>query len=159
MGDNVDTDAIIPVRWFSLSDPAELGQHCMENVDPEFPRRVREGDLIVAGRNFGCGSSREVAPWAIVGAGIRCVIAESFARIFFRNAINIALPLLQCPEAVAGTGEGDELEADLSLGRIRNLRTGALFQSAPYPPFLGELMAAGGLVPFIRGRLSVGGAG
>jgi 3-isopropylmalate/(R)-2-methylmalate dehydratase small subunit len=152
-GDNIDTDAIAPISCIGLTRPEELGAHCMETIDPDFPKRVTPGDLIVAGRNFGCGSSREIAPWAIQGAGIACVIAESFARIFFRNAINIALPLLQCPETAMGTEESDELEVDLSLGVIRNLRTGEAFRADPYPGFLRDLMAAGGLIPYTRKRL------
>jgi 3-isopropylmalate/(R)-2-methylmalate dehydratase small subunit len=149
-GDNIDTDAIIPVHSVSLTEPEELGRHCMENIDPDFATRVKPGDIIVAGRNFGCGSSREIAPWSIKGAGVALVIADSFARIFFRNAINIALPVLQSPEAAAGCREGDEVEADLTKGEIRNLTTGESYQAAPYPEFIQALIAAGGLVEYIK---------
>jgi len=149
-GDNIDTDAIIPVHSVSLTDPQELGRHCMENIDPGFAARVQPGDIIVAGRNFGCGSSREIAPWSIKGAGIALVIAQSFARIFFRNAINIALPVLQSSEAAARCQEGEVLEADLTKGEIRNLTKGETYQAAPYPEFIQELISAGGLLEYIK---------
>ena len=149
-GNNIDTDAIIPATYANLTDPAELGKHCMEHIDPGFARRVSAGDIIVGGSNFGCGSSREIAPWAIQGAEISCVVAKSFARIFFRNAINIALPLLECPEAAEGTQEGDSLEIDLPRGEIRNLSRGKTFKASPYPDFIRELVAAGGLVEYAR---------
>jgi len=152
-GNNIDTDAIIPATYANLTDPAELCRHCMEHIDPGFARRVSAGDIIVGGSNFGCGSSREIAPWAIKGAGISCVVARSFARIFFRNAINIALPLLESPEAAEGTEEGDSLEIDLLKGEIRNLSRGKTFKAAPYPDFIRELVAAGGLVEYARGLL------
>jgi len=119
-GDNIDTDAIVPVHAANLVDPVALGKHCMENIDPDFVHRVKPGDIIVASRNFGCGSSREIAPWSIKGAGISCVIAETFARIFFRNAINIALPVMVCPEASSAAEDGDMLEVDVVSGKIRN---------------------------------------
>jgi 3-isopropylmalate/(R)-2-methylmalate dehydratase small subunit len=151
-GDNIDTDAIIPVS--AMSAPTEeLGRYCMQNIDPGFVERVQPGDFIVAGSNFGCGSSREAAPWAIKGAGIAAVIAESFARIFFRNSINIGLPLLQAPEAVRAAQEGDKLEADLASGVIRNLTRGESFTAARYPAFIQDLIAAGGLVPYTKKRL------
>ncbi|RJQ52553.1 MAG: 3-isopropylmalate dehydratase small subunit [Desulfobacteraceae bacterium] len=153
-GDNIDTDAIVPVHSATLVDPVELGKHCMENIDPDFIHRVQPGDIIVASRNFGCGSSREIAPWSIKGAGISCVIAETFARIFFRNAINIALPVMICPEAAAVTEDGDRLEVDVSSGTIRNLTKEKRFQAAPYPEFVQELIACGGLVEFTRKRLT-----
>ena len=153
-GDHIDTDAIIPAPYFALHDPAELGKHCMETIDPGFPSRVRAGDILFAGNNFGCGSSREIAPLAIKGAGIACVVAKSFARIFFRNAINIALPVLECPSAVEGTRENDLLEVELTRGEIRNLNTNQLFQATPYPDFIRELVAAGGLVEYARKRLT-----
>jgi len=156
-GDNMDTDAIIPATYANLTDPAELGRHCMEHIDPGFARRVEAGDIIVGGSNFGCGSSREIAPWAIKGARISCVVAKSFARIFFRNAINIALPLLQCPEGVEGTEEGDSLEIDLFKGEIRNLTRTKVFKAAPYPDFIRELVAAGGLVEYARRLLGQAG--
>ena len=157
-GDNIDTDAIIPAGCSHLSDPAELGRHCMENIDPAFARRVSPGDILMAGSNFGCGSSREFAPWAIQGAGIACVIAKSFARIFFRNAINIALPLLACPGAVEGTEEKDHLEIDLGRGEIRNLTRNTVFTALPYPEFIRELISAGGLLEYARRLLAEPGA-
>jgi 3-isopropylmalate/(R)-2-methylmalate dehydratase small subunit len=156
-GDNIDTDAIIPATYANLTDPAELGRHCMEHISPGFALRISAGDIIVGGSNFGCGSSREIAPLAIKGAGISGVIAKSFARIFYRNAINIALPLLESPEATEGTEEGDSLEIDLLRGEIRNLTRGKVFKAAPYPEFVRELVAAGGLVEYARRLL--GGAG
>lgn len=154
VGDNVDTDAIIAVRWAGLTDPQELGKHCMETVDQGFAQRVRPGDILVAGKNFGCGSSREIAPWSIKGAGIACIVAESFARIFFRNAINISLPLIQCAEAAQAAHEGDILEIDPASGEIRNETQGTFFQASPYPKFIQELIQAGGLVEYIRERLA-----
>ncbi len=151
---NVNTDAIIPARYLSTSEPAELAEHCMEDRDPEFVSRVRPGDMIVATTNFGSGSSREHAPLAIKASGISCVIAGSFARIFFRNAINIGLPLLECEAAVEGTESGDELEVDLAAGRIRNLTRGAEFTARPYPEFMSGLIAAGGLIEHTRQRLA-----
>jgi len=156
-GNNIDTDAIIPAIYANLTDPAELGRHCMEHIDPGFAMRVEPGDIIVGGNNFGCGSSREIAPWAIKGAGISGVIAKSFARIFYRNAINIALPLLECPEAAEGTEEGDSLEIDLLQGEIRNLTRAKVFKAAPYPDFIRELVAAGGLVEYARRLLGQAG--
>ena len=153
-GDHIDTDGIIPAGFSHVSDPVELGRHCMENIDPAFFSRVSPGDIIMAGSNFGCGSSREFAPWAIQGAGISCVIAKSFARIFFRNAINIALPLLTCPAAVGGTEEKDILEIDLTLGEIRNLTRNTIFTALPYPEFIRELISAGGLLEYARRILS-----
>ena len=152
--DNIDTDAIVPVYTLNLVDPVELGKHCMENIDPDFVQRVKPGDIIVAARNFGCGSSREAAPWAIKGAGIACVIAETFARIFFRNAINIALPLMVCPEAVAETKDGDVLEVDVVSGKIHNITKDKVFHAAPYPEFVLELISCGGLVEYTRKRLA-----
>ena len=152
-GDNIDTDAIIPATLANVTDPDILGRHCMENIDPDFGKRIRPGDIIVAGSNFGCGSSREIAPWAIKGAGIACVIAQSFARIFFRNAINIALPVLECPAAVEGTADHDLLEIDLSRGEIHNLSQDTVFTAAPYPDFIAELVTAGGLVAYAQERL------
>jgi len=156
-GDNIDTDAIIPAACSNMSDPADLGHHCMENIDPTFFQRVSPGDIIVAGSNFGCGSSREIAPWAIKGAGIICVIAKSFARIFFRNAINIALPVLACPAAVEGTEETDLLEIDLGRGAIRNLTRNTVFTAIPYPEFISQLIAAGGLLEYARRLLAQSG--
>ncbi|MGQ9683120.1 MAG: 3-isopropylmalate dehydratase small subunit [Anaerolineae bacterium] len=154
-GANVDTDVIIPARYLNVSDPQELARHCLEDLDPSFAANVQPGDVIVAGANFGCGSSREHAPLAIKAAGVGCVIAESFARIFYRNALNIGLPILECPAAVAGTESGQSLEIDLATGTIRNRETGACFQATPYPEFMLELIAAGGLVPYTRRKLGV----
>ncbi len=153
-GANVDTDAIIPARYLNLTDPQELAKHCMEDIDPEFVTRVQPGDMIVATTNFGCGSSREHAPLCIKAVGVSCVIAKSFARIFYRNAINIGLPILESDEAVDGTNAGDELEVDLESGAIRNLTKGTTFQAKPYPPFMLELMRAGGLVQYTKERLA-----
>jgi len=153
-GANVDTDAIIPARYLNVSDPAELARHCMEDIDKDFVNRVQPGDIIMATTNFGCGSSREHAPIAIRAAGISVIIACSFARIFFRNAINIGLPLLECEEAVANTGAGDILEVDLSRGRIGNITRGREFTAEPYPDFMAGLVAAGGLVEYTKKRLA-----
>jgi len=153
-GANVDTDAIIPARYLNVSDAAELARHCMEDIDKDFVNRVQPGDIIMATTNFGCGSSREHAPIAIRAAGISVIIACSFARIFFRNAINIGLPLLECEEAVANTGAGDILEVDLSRGRIGNITRGREFTAEPYPDFMARLVAAGGLVEYTKKRLA-----
>jgi 3-isopropylmalate/(R)-2-methylmalate dehydratase small subunit len=153
-GANVDTDAIIPARYLNMSEASDLAHHCMEDIDADFPARVKPGDIIVATTNFGCGSSREHAPLAIKGAGVSAVVANSFARIFFRNAINIGLPLLESAEAVDASENGDELEIDLAKGIIRNLTRHSEFVAKPYPPFMSELIAAGGLVPYTRDRLT-----
>jgi 3-isopropylmalate/(R)-2-methylmalate dehydratase small subunit len=153
-GNNVDTDVIIPARYLVSSDPAFLASHCMEDLDPDFVKRVKPGDIIVAGTNFGCGSSREHAPIAIRTAGVSCIIAKSFARIFFRNALNRGIPVLECPEAVDATEPGDELEVDLSKGTIRNLTRGKEFQAKPYELFMLELIQAGGLIEYTRRRLA-----
>jgi len=149
-GDNVDTDVIIPARYLNTYDPAELASHCLEDIDPGFAAAVRPGDMIVAGKNFGCGSSREHAPMAILGSGVGCVIAAGFARIFFRNAINTGLPILECPEAAAEIGGGDEVEADLSTGTITDLTTGRSFAAKPFPAFILEIIRAGGLVAYLE---------
>jgi 3-isopropylmalate/(R)-2-methylmalate dehydratase small subunit len=156
-GVNVDTDAIIPARYLNISDPAGLAKHCMEGIDTQFVQRVRSGDIIVAETNFGCGSSREHAPLAVKASGISCVIARSFARIFFRNAINIGLPILECDEAVEGTQPGDILEVELETGAIKNVTRGRVFQAKPYPEFMLELIAAGGLIEHTRRRLKAKG--
>jgi len=153
-GANVDTDAIIPARYLNVSDPAELAEHCMEDMDKDFMKRVQSGDIIVATTNFGCGSSREHAPLAIKTAGISCIIARTFARIFFRNAINIGLPLLECDEAVDNTEAGDTLEVDLARGKIKNLAKGIEFTAKPYPDFMAELIAAGGLIEYTKKNLA-----
>ncbi len=152
-GDNVDTDAIIPARYLNMSAPEDLAAHCMEDIDTTFAKNVRPGDIIVAGKNFGCGSSREHAPVAIKASGVSCVIAESFARIFFRNAINIGLPILECPAAAQETQAGQRLEVDLAQGIIRNLDTGRAYRATPYPTFMLELIAAGGLIPYTWRKL------
>jgi len=153
-GADVNTDVIIPARYLSLSEPAELAKHCMEDIDKEFVNRVKSGDIIMATTNFGCGSSREHAPLAIKAAGISCVIARSFARIFFRNAINIGLPLLECDDAVAQTEAGDVLKVDLSSGQIKNRTKGITFTAKPYPDFMAELISAGGLIEHTKQRLA-----
>ncbi|MBC7235992.1 MAG: 3-isopropylmalate dehydratase small subunit [Chloroflexi bacterium] len=152
-GDNVDTDAIIPARYLNISDDAGLAAHCMEDLDPSFVQKVKPGDIIVAGKNFGCGSSREHAPVAIKASGIRCVIAETFARIFYRNAINIGLPILECADAARETKHGQTLEIDLSQGLIRNLDTGKEYRATPYPPFMLAIIEAGGLIEYTRRQL------
>ncbi len=153
-GKNVDTDVIIPGKYCNLVDQAELGKHAMEGIDPEFATRVRAGDIIVADTNFGCGSSREVAPIAIKGAGVSAVIAKSFARIFYRNAINIGLPILECPEAVDAIAAGDEIEIDPAAGAIRNRTKGTSYKAAEFPPFMRSLIEAGGLIPYVERRLA-----
>lgn len=153
-GANVDTDVIIPARYLSLSEPAELAEHCMEDIDSEFVAKVQPGDIIMATTNFGCGSSREHAPLAIKASGVSCVIAKSFACIFFRNAINIGLPLLECDDAVAQTEAGDILEVDLSRGQIKDLTKGITFTAKPYPDFMAELISAGGLIEYTKKRLA-----
>jgi 3-isopropylmalate/(R)-2-methylmalate dehydratase small subunit len=152
-GANVDTDAIIPARYLNVSDPVELAKHCMEDIDEGFVKRVKPGDIMMATTNFGCGSSREHAPIAIKAAGISCIIAQSYARIFFRNAINIGLPLLECDQAVDETEVDDTIEVDLKKGKIKNLTKGTEFEAKAYPDFMGELIAAGGLVEYTKRRL------
>jgi 3-isopropylmalate/(R)-2-methylmalate dehydratase small subunit len=149
-GNDVDTDAIIPARYLSTSDPDVLKKHCMEDADPEFPRKVNKGDIIVAGKNFGCGSSREHAPIAIKACGVSCVIASSFARIFFRNSFNMGLPIFESEEAAAAIAEGDTVEVDAGSGLIRDLTTGKQFQARPIPLFMQELIADGGLMEHIQ---------
>ncbi|MDD5339212.1 MAG: 3-isopropylmalate dehydratase small subunit [Dehalococcoidales bacterium] len=153
-GANVDTDAIIPARYLNTSAPAELAKHCMEDIDATFVKKVKPGDIIVATSNFGCGSSREHAPLAIKASGVSCVIAYSFARIFFRNAINIGLPLLECAEAVDNIKTGDALEVDLVKGTIKNITKNKIFTAKPYPDFMSELITAGGLVAYTKKRLA-----
>ncbi len=153
-GDNVDTDAIIPARYLNVSTPEELAEHCMEGIDATFAGSVRRGDVIIGGENFGCGSSREHAPLAIKGSGVSCVVAKSFARIFYRNAINIGLPILECPEAAGQAERGDELTVDLRKGTIANERAGATYRTSAFPDFLLAVIDAGGLVPYTRQRLA-----
>jgi 3-isopropylmalate/(R)-2-methylmalate dehydratase small subunit len=157
-GADVNTDVIIPARYLNVSDPDELAQHCMEDIDVEFVSKVEPGDIIMATTNFGCGSSREHAPLAIKASGVSCIIAGTFARIFFRNAINIGLPLLECPDAVANTRAGDVLEVDLDKGEIKNLTNNKTFIAEPYPEFMSELISAGGLIEYTKQRLVKTGA-
>lgn len=148
-GDNVDTDVIIPARYLNTSDHKELASHCMEDIDKTFVTRVQQGDIITAGQNFGCGSSREHAPIAIKASGVSLVIAKSFARIFYRNAINIGLAIVECPEATDNISEGDKVEADMDNGIIRNLTTGQEFKAAPFPDFIQKIIENGGLMESI----------
>lgn len=149
-GDNVDTDVIIPARYLNSSDPEELASHCMEDIDREFVNKVSRGDIIVADKNFGCGSSREHAPIAIKAAGVSCVIAETFARIFYRNAINIGLPIIECPEAGRGIEDGDLVEVDFDSGIIYNRTRGTEFQGQVFPEFMQRIIQAGGLINYIN---------
>ena len=151
-GDNVDTDVIIPARYLNSSDPAELAKHCMEDIDKDFVSNVKKGDIIVADKNFGCGSSREHAPIAIKAAGVSCVIAETFARIFYRNAINIGLPIIECPEASKGIEAGDEVEVDFDSGMIYNLTRNTQFKGQAFPEFMQKIIAAEGLVNYINNK-------
>ena len=149
-GDNVDTDVIIPARYLNTIDKKELASHCMEDIDKDFVKKVRPGDIMVAGANFGCGSSREHAPIAIKESGISLVIAESFARIFYRNSINIGLAILECPEAAKAINEGDAVEADLDSGIITNMTTGEKYETKPFPEFIQKIITSGGLVEAIK---------
>ena len=151
-GDNVNTDVIIPARYLNSSDPAELATHCMEDIDKEFVKKVNKGDIIVAEKNFGCGSSREHAPIAIKAAGVSCVIAETFARIFYRNAINIGLPIIECPDASRGIEAGDEVEVDFDSGIITNKTKGTSFKGQAFPEFMQKIIRAEGLVNYINGK-------
>jgi 3-isopropylmalate/(R)-2-methylmalate dehydratase small subunit len=148
--DNVDTDVIIPARYLNTSDPAELASHCMEDIDKEFRNKVSKGDIIVGGKNFGCGSSREHAPIAIKAAGISCVIAETFARIFYRNSINIGLPIIECPEASKGIKDGDLVEIDFETGLIRNVSRNEEYNGVPFPKFMQEIIESEGLIGYIK---------
>jgi 3-isopropylmalate/(R)-2-methylmalate dehydratase small subunit len=151
-GDHVDTDVIVPARYLNMWTADELAPHCLEDLDADFARHVQAGDILVAGENFGCGSSREHAALAIKGTGVSCVVARSFARIFYRNAINVGLPIVECPAAVEATEQGHCLEIDLEEGRVANLDTGQLYRAEPYPPFMMEIIRAGGLVAYTRRR-------
>lgn len=153
-GHDIDTDVIIPARYLNRSEPEFLAAHCMEDADPTFAEKVKEGDIIIGGKNFGCGSSREHAPLAIKAAGVQVVIAESYARIFYRNALNIGMPILECPEAVAGIDKGDEVEVDLETGRIDNKTKNTTFQARPFPPFMQELIKAGGLISYVKEKMN-----
>ena len=151
-GDNVDTDVIIPARYLNSSDPKELAKHCMEDLDKTFIERVKPGDLVVANKNFGCGSSREHAPIALKAAGVSCVIAETFARIFYRNAINIGLPIIECPEAAQAIADGDAVEVDFDSGKITDRTTGQTFIGQAFPPFMQKIIEAEGLINYINQR-------
>ena len=151
-GDNVDTDVIIPARYLAATSEKELAAHCMEDIDPEFIRKVQPGDIIVAEKNFGCGSSREHAPMAIKGAGVSCVIAETFARIFYRNSINIGLPIIECPQAAHDIEDGDMVEVDFDSGKIYDLTRGTEYQGQPFPPFMQKIIRDGGLISYINDR-------
>ncbi|RLF16518.1 MAG: 3-isopropylmalate dehydratase small subunit [Thermoprotei archaeon] len=152
-GDNIDTDVIIPGKYLIHIEPEELAKHAMEGIDPSFPEKAKEGCILVAGRNFGCGSSREQAPVALKHAGVKAVVAESFARIFYRNAVNVGLPVIVCPQATSLFNEGDEAEVDLKEGLVKNLTTGAKAEFKPLPPMLLEILSAGGLVEYMKRRL------
>ncbi|MBQ2473487.1 MAG: 3-isopropylmalate dehydratase small subunit [Lachnospira sp.] len=149
-GDNVDTDVIIPARYLNSSDPAELAKHCMEDIDKDFVSKVSKGDIIVANKNFGCGSSREHAPIAIKAAGVSCVIAETFARIFYRNSINIGLPIIECPAAAKEINAGDDIEVDFNTGIIFDKTTGKSYEGQAFPEFMQKLINAGGLINYIN---------
>ena len=149
-GDNVDTDVIIPARYLNSSDPAELATHCMEDIDKDFVKNVNKGDIIVANKNFGCGSSREHAPLSIKCAGVSCVIAETFARIFYRNAINIGLPIIECPEAAKAINAGDDVSVDFDSGVITDKTTGQTFQGQAFPEFMQKIITSGGLMNYIN---------
>ena len=150
-GDNVDTDVIIPARYLNTPDMQELARHCMEDIDTSFATSVKKGDIMVGGKNFGCGSSREHAPASIKASGISCVIASTFARIFYRNALNIGLPILECPEAAAAIAKGDTVSIDFDTGSIKDETTGASFSAEPFPPFMQDLIKAGGLAAYMKG--------
>ena len=151
-GDNVDTDVIIPARYLNSSDVFELAKHCMEDIDAEFATKVKEGDIIVANKNFGCGSSREHAPLSIKCAGVSCVIAETFARIFYRNAINIGLPIIECPEAAKNIEAGDDVEVDFDSGIIYNKTKGTQYQGQAFPEFMQKIITSGGLMNYINAK-------
>ncbi|MGF7184352.1 3-isopropylmalate dehydratase small subunit [Desulfitispora alkaliphila] len=152
-GKDIDTDAIIPARYLNTSDPKDLAKHCMEDADAEFPNKVNLGDIIVADKNFGCGSSREHAPIAIKAAGVSCVIAKSFARIFYRNSFNIGLPIFESAQAVEGIDEGDQVQVDASTGKIYNLTKDETYQATPVPEFMQELISAGGLMKYVEKKV------
>lgn len=149
-GDNIDTDVIIPARYLNVSEPSELKKHCMEDIDKTFVGRVEDGDIMVGGANFGCGSSREHAPIAIKASGIACVIAKDFARIFYRNAINIGLAILECPEAAEDISEGDIVEVDFDSGIIRNKTKDREYKAVPFPDFMKGIISSGGLIPYLQ---------
>ncbi len=152
-GDNVDTDVIIPARYLNISDRTELASHCMEDIDEEFSKKVKPGDIIAAGRNFGCGSSREHAPISIKYSGIKCIIAETFARIFYRNSINIGLPILECPKAAKDMENGDRVEVDLKSGKITNVTKGRTYWAESFPEFMQDIIKAEGLINYVEGKV------
>jgi 3-isopropylmalate/(R)-2-methylmalate dehydratase small subunit len=154
-GDNVDTDVILPGKYLVLIDPNELAKHAMEGLDADFPAKAKEGIVVVGGKNFGCGSSREQAPLALKYSGVKCVLAESFARIFFRNAINIGLPVIECKGISAAVDNGDEVTVDLEAGTIQDVTTGKSFQVAKLPPFILEILADGGLIEYLRREMRI----
>lgn len=149
-GDNVDTDVIIPARYLAIADPKELAEHCMEDIDKDFVRKVHPGDIMVANKNFGCGSSREHAPIAIKASGVGCVIAATFARIFYRNAINIGLAILECPAASGGISDGDQVAVDFDTGVITNVTKHETYQAEPFPPFIKDMIEKGGLMASLK---------
>ena len=149
-GNNIDTDVIIPARYLNAPSPTELAKHCMEDIDPDFAGQPHQGDIMIGGWNFGCGSSREHAPIAIKASGISCVIAETFARIFYRNSINIGLPIMECPEAAGAISEGDEVEVDFDSGIITNITTGESFKGQAFPEFMQKIIDAEGLINYIN---------
>lgn len=151
-GDDINTDVIIPARYLNTSDPTELAAHCMEDIDPTFIERVKKGDVLVGGKNFGCGSSREHAPIALKASGIACIVAKSFARIFFRNALNIGLPIVECPQVTDSIKEGDTVEIELDKGTIKDLTSGMSFKAQPFPPFMRDLIVEGGLLAYASKR-------
>jgi len=155
-GDNVDTDVIIPARYLNAPSPEELAKHCMEDIDASFATTVKPGDIMVGGANFGCGSSREHAPISIRACGVRCVIAASFARIFYRNAINIGFPILECPEAAAAINNGDTVSVDFATGKIVDETTGKTFQAVALPPFIEKIVEHNGLLPYLKARMEKG---
>ena len=155
-GDNVDTDVIIPARYLNAPSPEELAKHCMEDIDASFATTVKPGDIMVGGANFGCGSSREHAPISIRACGVRCVIAASFARIFYRNAINIGFPILECPEAAAAINNGDTVSVDFATGKIVDETTGDTFQAVALPPFIEKIVEHNGLLPYLKARMEKG---
>ncbi len=155
-GDNVDTDVIIPARYLNAPSPEELAKHCMEDIDASFATTVKPGDIMVGGANFGCGSSREHAPISIRACGVRCVIAASFARIFYRNAINIGFPILECPEAAAAINNGDTVSVDFATGKIVDETTGETFQAVALPPFIEKIVEHNGLLPYLKAKMEKG---
>ena len=155
-GDNVDTDVIIPARYLNAPSPEELAKHCMEDIDASFATTVKPGDIMVGGANFGCGSSREHAPISIRACGVRCVIAASFARIFYRNSINIGFPILECPEAAAAIQNGDTVSVDFATGKIVDETTGETFQAVALPPFIEKIVEHNGLLPYLKARMEKG---